>query len=73
MESNEQRFSVRKEAQNRLVEKYGEMGEEQIIIHLLERLDTGTAKLNKLTIALIALTVVLAVLTVFAIVNKCPI
>lgn len=43
--------------------KYNLADEAHIIIHLLELLDKGTTKLNRLTIALISLTVILAILT----------
>ena len=59
---NEQEPNTWKAMQDKITKKYKGMGEEQIIIFLLERLDNGTKRLNYLTLVLIFLTVILAVL-----------
>jgi hypothetical protein len=44
-------------------EKYRRLPPEQVSMYLIEKLDEGTNKLNRLTSVLIGLTVVLAILT----------
>ncbi|MFC1909516.1 hypothetical protein ACFLXD_06720 [Chloroflexota bacterium] len=59
-----------RERKKKLVEKYGEVTYNEIMILLLERLDSGTNKLNTLTRVLIALTIVLGILTAITIIRS---
>ena len=68
---SEQEPDVWQDERDKMNKKYKGMGEEQIIIRLLEGLDKGTKKLNCLTLVLLFLTVVLAVLAGIQIFGGC--